>query len=102
MTSSFRITPRALKDIHNIGRYTARQWGRTQRDAYLRRLDRRFQQLADRPLTGRSRDEISAGCHSCVHEAHVIFYQICDEGIVIIGVPHQMMDIQRHLGVSDE
>lgn len=97
MTPSFRVTPRAFEDLKNIGRYTLGQWGRQQRDAYLRGLDARFAWLAKQPMLGRQRDEIAPGYRSYRHESHIIFYLIRDGGIDIIGVPHQAMDIPRHL-----
>jgi toxin ParE1/3/4 len=102
MTPTFRVTPRAFEDLKNIGRYTLQQWGRTQRDAYLRALDTRFEWLAKHPMLGRTRDEIAAGYRSYPHEAHTIFYLIRDGGIDIIGVPHQAMDIPRHLAPEEE
>jgi toxin ParE1/3/4 len=48
-------------------------------------------------LLGRSRDEIAPGYRSYPHELHVIFYLIREGGIDIIGVPHQAMDLPRHL-----
>ena len=33
-----RITPRARKDLKNIGRYTEQTWGKLQRNLYLKRL----------------------------------------------------------------
>lgn len=101
MTPSFRVTPRAFEDIKNIGRYTLQQWGRSQRDAYLRGLDARFAWLAKQPMLGRKRDEVAPGYRSYPHEAHTIFYLIREGGIDIIGVPHQAMDIPHHLG-NDE
>jgi plasmid stabilization system protein ParE len=38
----FRITPRAQDDLKNIGRYTERQWGKRQRNTYLKALEKRF------------------------------------------------------------
>ncbi|MBY8824287.1 type II toxin-antitoxin system RelE/ParE family toxin [Sphingomonas colocasiae] len=101
MTPTFRVTPRAFEDLKNIGRYTLREWGRQQRDAYLRGLDARFEWLARQPMLGRSRDEVAPGYRSYPHEAHVIFYLLRDGGIDIIGVPHSAMDIPRHFD-SDE
>jgi len=100
--TSCRVTPRAFEDLKTIGRYTLRQWGRQQRNAYLRGLDARFAWLAEHPLLGRARDELTPGYRSFRHEAHVIFYQIRADGIDIIGVPHQAMDIATRLGTETD
>jgi len=101
VTPRVRVTPRAFEDLKSIGRYTLQQWGRTQRDAYLRGLDARFGWLARHPEAGRKRDEIAAGYRSFPHEAHTVFYLIRDGGIDIIGVLHQAMDVPGHLGSGE-
>jgi len=93
-----RLTPRAREDLKRIGRYTLATWGRQQRDAYLRRLDRRFAWLADNPRLGRHRPDIQTGYYCFPEGAHLVFYLQDEDGIVIIGVPHQEMDIPDHLG----
>lgn len=93
MTLRVRLTPRAISDMRQIGRYTERRWGREQRDIYLRALDQRFATLADNPLLGRARPEIAAGYRSLPHGSHLIFYMIGNDTIDIIGVPHQSMDL---------
>ncbi len=96
MTPKVRITPRAHEDLQSIGRYTLRQWGREQRDVYLRGLDERFTWLAGRPRRGRKRDDIADGYYSFLHGSHVVFYLIRESGIDVIGVPHQSMDLPGH------
>jgi toxin ParE1/3/4 len=51
----FQLTRAAREDLKAIGRYTQRNWGRRQRDAYLTQLDRRFHALAEMPSLGRVR-----------------------------------------------
>lgn len=94
--ADFRITPRARDDLLNIGRYTLRMWGRTQRNIYLRNLDKRFQWLADHPRLGKHRADIQEGYYSFLEGSHLIFYIIREGGIDIIGIPHQNMDIENY------
>lgn len=93
MSGTVRITPRALQDLRAIARYTLETWGRTQRDVYLRAIDRRFSFLADNPGLGRPRPEVSEGYFSYPQGSHVIFYLVREGGIDIIGIPHQRMDV---------
>ena len=90
---NFRITPRAMADLKNIGRYTLEKWGKKQRDIYLRNLDKRFQWLADDPQLGRHRPDIEKGYYCFPQGSHLVFYIMRDSGIDIIGIPHQNMDI---------
>lgn len=95
MTHTYRITPRALQDLQNIGRYTQEKWGREQRNKYLRALEKRFEWLAKNPHMGSPRPEIQKGYFSYIQGSHLIFYLKREDGIDIIGIPHQCMDIER-------
>lgn len=93
MAPSYRLTPRALEDLKSIGRYTLQQWGKKQRDKYLRELDARFAQLAENPRVGKQRPEVAEDYYSFPHGSHVVFYLINEDVIDIIGIPHKHADI---------
>lgn len=90
---TFRITPRARDDLKDIGHYTEWQWGKNQRNTYLRDFEKRFHWLAENSLLGRHRPDIKEGYFSYPQGQHVIFYLIGHECIEIIGIPHKEMDI---------
>lgn len=92
----FRITPKAKADLINIGRYTLKTWGKEQRNTYLRNLDKRFHWLAENPHFGRHRPEIQEVFYCFPQGMHLVFYVIRDNGIDIIGIPHQHMDIPNY------
>lgn len=96
MSATFRITPRAEQDLIKIGHYTTRQWGVTQRNNYLRDLDKRFQWLAEHPKLGKARPDIEEGYYCYLQGSHLIFYQLNPQGIDIIGLPHKSMDIENY------
>ena len=100
--SAFRITPRAASDLRDVARYTLGTWGRKQRDAYLREMDKRFAWLAENPMLGKPRPDIREGYRSYPQGSHVIFYLVRDTGIDIIGVLHQRMDVVNYFEPSDE
>lgn len=89
----FRVTPRAQDDLKNIGRYTENQWGRRQRNIYLKAIEKRFVWLAENPRLGKHREDVAEGYYSFPQGQHVIFYLISESGIDIIGIPHKEMDI---------
>ncbi len=93
---NFRITPRARDDLKNIGRYTLKIWGKKQRDIYLKKLDKRFQWLTENPNLGKFRPEVEEGFYCFPQGSHLVFYILRDNGIDIIGIPHQNMDIQSY------
>jgi toxin ParE1/3/4 len=85
----FRVTPRAQDDLKNIGRYTERQWGKRQRNTYLKALEKRFGWLAENPQLGKRSTDVAEGYYSFPQGEHVVFYLVGDEGIDIIGIPHK-------------
>ena len=88
-----RVTPRALEDLKNIGRFTKRTWSIAQRNHYLKSIEGRFYWLAENPLAGKHRNDICDGYYSFPEGQHVIFYLANDKTIDIIGIPHKDMDI---------
>lgn len=96
--SSFRLTPRALKDLEAIADYTLENWGAEQMETYLRALNDRFQWLAENPMLGRERTDVAHGYRSFRQSAHLIFYIVETDEIHIIGVPHASMDIDAYFG----
>ena len=91
--NDFRILPRALADLTDIGRYTQGQWGKQQRDSCLRELDSRFQWLADNPKLGKHRPDVKHGYYCYQQNSHIVFYLIREGGVDIIGIPHKVMDV---------
>lgn len=89
----YRITPKAHEDLREIGRYTQKRWGKIQRNAYLLKLEKRFNWLAEHPKRGKHRPEIGEGFYSFPEGRHIIFYLINVDFIDIIGIPHRRMDI---------
>lgn len=71
--AGFCLTPAAYNSLIAIAHYTESIWGRTQRDAYLRKLDRAFRVLADRPEIGQARDALASGLRSFLKEAMSFF-----------------------------
>lgn len=90
---TFHITPRARDDLKDIGRYTERQWGKRQRNTYLKEFEKRFHWFAENPRLGKNCSDISEGYFSSPQGQHVIFYLIGQGCIEIIGIPHKEMDI---------
>lgn len=69
-----RVTPRAQDDLRNIGRYMERQWGKRQRNTYLKALEKRFGCLAESPQLGKRRTDVAEGYYSFPEGEHVAFY----------------------------
>lgn len=90
---AYRLTPRALEDLKDIGRYTQQNFGIAQRNKYLLELDACFVRLANQPRLGKHRTDIAPDYYSFTQGKHIVFYQISAHGIDVIGIVHQRMDI---------
>lgn len=93
----FRLTELAKQDLRSIGRYTQMTWGREQRNIYLAKLDACFHLLAQEPQRGKACDDIRPGYRKYHVGRHLIFYRQAPEGLEIIRVLHDRMDIEAHL-----
>jgi len=98
----FFLRPAARADLQDIARYTETNWGRRQRDVYLTAIDARLGALAANPKIGTPRDAVRAGYRSGRVGAHVIFYRQVSEGIEVVRILHQRMDVMRRLAPESE
>lgn len=94
---SFRLTAKARDDLKSIGRYTQQRWGRKQRNNYLAQLDESFHVLARDPHKGRPCNDIREGYHKYRVGRHLIVYRESGDGIEIVRVLHERMDVEAHL-----
>ena len=90
---SYRLTPRALKDLDQIADFSLATWGERQTEKYLSDMAERFEWLGKNPGAGRMRDEIGEGYLSYRQGSHLIFYIVDGDIVAIIGIPHGSMDV---------
>jgi toxin ParE1/3/4 len=87
----------AQADLEDIARFTEAQWGTEQKQRYMGLLEARFLQLANTPELGIARSDIKAGYRSLPAGRHVIFYRLSSDGVEILRVLHERMDLHGHL-----
>jgi toxin ParE1/3/4 len=92
----FHLTTKAKADLKSIAIYTQKTWGREQRNRYLTKLDETFHALACEPLKGRACDDIRKGYQKYHIGRHFIFYRQAVDGIDIIRILHDSMNIEDH------
>lgn len=92
-----RVTRRAAADLKAIARHTRAEWGDAVMTAYLRDIDERIRRLAAMPDLGRARPDVYPDCRILPSGRHLIVYRAEGETIDILAVPHQAMDLPRHL-----
>jgi len=95
----YSLRQQAQADLESIWIYSYQQWGTEQADQYIRSLLSRFTWLSENPQLGKQRTEIKPGYFCFPEGMHLIFYKITRNGIDIIGVPHQNMDIVSYFDV---
>jgi toxin ParE1/3/4 len=95
----FTLTITAKNDLKDVAIFTARRWGKDQRNIYLKQFDDSFWLLAENPDIGKGCDEIRNGYRKFPQGSHVIFYkQTGSQQIQIIRILHKSMDISPIFG----
>jgi toxin ParE1/3/4 len=93
----YSLSSKADADLDGIYEYTILNFGLEQARVYLLGLHERFGMLAEQPTHGGKADELAPGLRRLGYQSHVVFYMPKDNGIRIVRVLHQSMDVKRHL-----
>jgi toxin ParE1/3/4 len=95
---SFLLTNAAKADLKAIAIYTQKEWGKNQRNIYLRQIDDTFHILSDKPSTGKLCEEIKPGYRKYPIGSHIIFYRSGNRDCIeIVRILHKRMDADQHL-----
>lgn len=95
---SFVLTHAAKTDLRNIALYTQQEWGREQRNFYVKQFDDAFHMLADASLVGKAYDAIRTGYKKFPIGSHVIFYKEgTNSSIKVVRILHKRMDVELNL-----
>ena len=94
--AKFRLSRRAEADLLGIGKFTLREWGKSQAARYIAELETCCQMLADNPALGRPCDHVRPGLRRHEHGKHVLFYRQERNGILVSRILHQRMLPDRH------
>jgi len=97
----YTLSNKADADLDAIYVYSFQTFGEAQADAYAAEVISSLNNLANLPETGRRRDDIQPGLFSIPCARHVIFYTMEDDGIFVVRILHDAMDVPRHL-TSDQ
>lgn len=87
----------AEQDLINVWLYTFETWGEKQADKYLDDLEQTMLLLAETPLICRERDELTPPVRIHHHSHHMIVYEAVPDGINIVRVLHESMDVEVQL-----
>ena len=93
---TFHLSKKAHSDLLKIARYTQLNWGRQQRNDYLKLLDSTFHQIAETPELGHQCDYIRQGYRKRPQGSHIIYYkEFKGSDVLIVRVLHKSMDVNR-------
>jgi len=93
----YRFRPKARADLDAIWDYTYSNWGAKQARHYLTDIKRVCTQLMRDPKLGKVRDDLHGSLRVYPAGKHLIFYLEIYDGIDVVRVLHERMDIRRHL-----
>ena len=71
-----------------------------QADRYLGQLERRFIDLAQNSAKGSPRSELFSSCRMYPEGKHLIFYRPSDNGIEVVRVLHERMNVPQYFSDS--
>jgi toxin ParE1/3/4 len=98
----FRLTRPAIRDLATIGRYTRETWGEEQARRYRAAITARLKWLCRNRSLWRERSELLEGVYTYPEQSHVIVFREYEEGIEILRVLHQRMDLTSHVEDSEQ
>jgi len=94
----FSLTNKAKADLRDIALFTQKNWGKEQRNLYIKQFDDAFHMLADTPLVGKACDDIKSGYKRFPQGSHIIFYRLGENtSIEIVRILHKQMDVDSQL-----
>ena len=67
-------------------------------EALLERMNATFRRLAERPLSGRAREEFGRSLRSAPVGDYLIFYRPMEDGVQILHVVHGARNLRKILG----
>jgi toxin ParE1/3/4 len=88
------LSDKAGKDLLQIYSYIAER-NPTAAEAFVRRIDEKFDQISYLPFIGRERSSLAPGLRSVVVGNHVIFYVVKPDSIIVMRVIDGRMDIDE-------
>jgi len=95
--AELRLSRRAASDLAAIADYTIAEFGIEQARLYRDQFQACFRSLLDNPQLGRSAEEVAPGLRRIRQQAHVVFYRVEQDGLLIVRGLHHGVDFERNL-----
>jgi toxin ParE1/3/4 len=92
MPNSARKSPQTEIDLTSIYNFIADDSVKAA-DAWLKRIEDTFDMLAQTPMAGRARDDLSENLRSFPVGRYIIFYIAASDGVEVVRVMNSRQDI---------
>jgi toxin ParE1/3/4 len=92
----YRLSVEAAVDLESIADYGVAAFGLAQALKYHLALESRFELLAQFPRIGLPTYDLLPGLYRFPYAAHVIFYLIAPDHVLLVRVLHGKADFKRH------
>jgi toxin ParE1/3/4 len=84
--ATYRLSKRADDDFESIYIYGVLTFGLEKAECYAAGLQRRFEQIAVKPLLYPIIDQVTHAYRRSVYGAHTIYYRLDDESVFIVRI----------------
>jgi len=91
------LTEAAVRDIEELDRYGATEFGSAKADEYMNGLRESLRRLRDYPGLGIARDDLRPETRSLRYRSHRIYYRPEPRGILIQRVLHYARMVRRDM-----
>lgn len=82
------LSARAEAELESIFNESFERWGEAQARRYAEQVDQRFVLLTKIAGAGRARPELGDGVRSTPVGAHIIFFKMLDDSVLILSLRH--------------
>ena len=86
MNPQFRLTQPAMQDLKEISEYLAQNFGFSQAEKFVQKLNIQFLRIVQFPRMGKPRNDLLAGSRTLLVDRHLIFYIAIGADIEILRV----------------
>lgn len=85
------VSNQTKQEIIDIKKYTTLNWGQKQSNKYITELYNKIILLAQNPLIGMNRIDLSKETYSFQHDSHMIYYKSDEKHLYVMAVLHKNM-----------
>jgi toxin ParE1/3/4 len=95
MNPQFRLTESALRDMQEITEYLAKNYGFSQSERFVQKLNAKFAKIVTFPKMGKPRDEILPGSRMLSVDRYLILYVVIGDDVEIVRVVSGYRDLSK-------